>query len=137
MAVTQVLDLWQQLDAIAKPYLNPIETQEQYNEALSFFEDLWDKVADDPESPYGSLFQLLSNNLHAYENKQHSLPEASPAQILKVLMQEHNVSQKDLEAATGIYQSNLSQILKGKRNLSTQHVKQLASYFNVNPEVLL
>jgi len=137
MSMTQVLDLWQQLDAIAKPYLNPIETQEQYLEALNFFEDLWDNVADNPDSPYGSLFQLISNNLHAYENKYHPLPEASPAQILKVLMHEHNVSQKDLEAATGIYQSNLSQILNGKRNLSIQHVKQLASYFKVNPEVLL
>ncbi len=137
MAINQVLDLWQQLDAIAKPYLSPIETEEQYQETLSFFEELWDKVGDNPNSPYGSLLKLLSDKLHAYELVQHNLPEASPQQVLKFLMEEYQLSQKELEAATGIYQSNLSQILRGKRNLSTQQVKLLATYFKVSPEALL
>ncbi len=137
MAINQVLDLWQQLDTIAKPYLNPIETKEQYQETLSFFEELWDKVADNPNSPYGSLLQLLSDKLHAFESTHLDLPEARPHQVISYLMQERGLSQKDVEEATGIYQSNLSQILKGKRSLTTQHVKLLASYFKINPEALL
>ena len=52
-------------------------------------------------------------------------------------MEEQQVTQKNIEDATGIYQSNLSQILAGMRQLTTEHVKLLSTYFKVNPRTLL
>ena len=135
--VKDVLTLWEQLDKLAHPYLAAIETEKDYQEALVFLEKVWDKVADDPSSPYGSLLRILSENIVAYENTRHDIADASPAQVLTYLMQERGLTQKDLEEATGIYQSNLSEILSAKRNLTTEQVKRLASYFKVNPAVFL
>ena len=137
MAAREVLSLWAQLDRVAHLYLAPIETEQQYEEALSFLEQLWDEVADDPASPYGSLLRILSANLHTFENARHPLPDATPQQVLSFLMSEKGVTQKELEEACGIYQSNLSQVLKGKRKLTTEQVKRLAEYFRVSPVVFL
>lgn len=137
MAVKDVLSLWEQLDRVAHPYLAPIETEQQYQKALGFVADLWDEVADDPNSPYGSLLRIVSHHLNDYENAQQSIPDATPQQVLKFLLAENGVTQKELEEATGIYQSNLSQILTGKRKLTTEQVKLLTDYFRVNPSVFL
>ncbi len=53
------------------------------------------------------------------------------------MMEESSVTQKEIEEVTGIYQSNLSQILKGKRKLTAEQVKLLTDYFKVNPVVFL
>ncbi len=137
MVVTDVLTLWEQLDEVAHNYLVAIENEQQYQEALSFMAKLWDEVAANPNSPYGSLLKILSNNINDYENAQHPIPDATPQQVLNYLIAENSTLQKDIEKATGIYQSNLSQILQGKRKLTTEQVKSLANYFKVNPEVLL
>ncbi|CAN5884045.1 hypothetical protein BH24DEI2_BH24DEI2_24560 [soil metagenome] len=137
MAVRDVLSLWAQLEQVAHPYLAPIETEQQYEEALRFLEQLWDEVADDPTSPYGSLLKILSDNLSTFENTRQPMPDATPRQVLGFLMAEKQVTQKELEDACGIYQSNLSQILKGKRKLTTEQVKLLADYFKVSPVVFL
>ena len=137
MVVKEVLTLWAQLDKVAHPYLAPIETEEQYQEALGFMAELWDEVAGDDNSPYGSLLSLISNHLNEYENAQHPIPNATPQQVLSYLLEERGVTQKEVEAATGIYQSNLSQLLTGKRKLTTEQVKGLADYFKVSPVVFL
>lgn len=137
MVVGNVLTLWEQLDEVAHTYLVAIESEQQYQEALSFMAELWDEVAVKPNSPYGSLLKILSDNLNEYENAQQPLPDATPPQVLNYLMAENSATQKDIEEATGIYQSNLSQILQGKRKLTTEQIKLLADYFKVSPEVLL
>ncbi|UCH26822.1 MAG: helix-turn-helix domain-containing protein [Trueperaceae bacterium] len=137
MSVQEVLRLWEELDKLAHPYLAPIETERHYQEALDFMAELWDVVVDDPNSPYGSLLGILSDRLNDYENSRHAVPEATPQQVLSYLIEEKGVTQKEIEEATGIYQSNLSQILSGKRKLTTEQVKQLAEYFKVNPTALL
>lgn len=137
MVVKEVLALWERLDEVAHPYLAPIETQVQYQAALEFLGVLWDKVNDDPASPYGTLLCILSDHISTYEAQHHAIPDAPPHRVLAYLMELKGITQKDLEGATGIYQSNVSQILKGRRKLTTEQVKTLATYFGVTPNVLL
>ncbi len=137
MSTQTLLNLWEQVDALAQPLLVPIENDVQYQEALALIAELWDEVAQDDNSAYGSLFSIVSKNIAEYEASLQLIPDASPAQVLAYLIEEKQVTQKDIEDATGIYQSNLSQILAGKRQLTTEHVKLLSSYFKVNPSVLI
>jgi HTH-type transcriptional regulator / antitoxin HigA len=137
MAVNEVLELWAELDRVAHPYLAPIETEAQYQATLGFLTVLWDAVDDDPNSPYGTLLRIVTDHIDAYEKEHHPIPDAPPHQVLAYLMEEKGVTQKEVEGATGIYQSNLSQILSGKRKLTTEQVKRLAMYFGVNPSALL
>jgi antitoxin component HigA of HigAB toxin-antitoxin module len=53
------------------------------------------------------------------------------------MMDQRGVTQKEVERATGIYQGNLSQIISGKRNLTTQQVKTLAEFFKVDASVFI
>ena len=137
MKTQTLLNLWKQVDALAHPLLVPIENDTQYQDALAFVAELWDDVAQDENSAYGSLFSIVSKNIAEYEDTLQVIPDATPVQVLTYLMEEQQVTQKDIEDATGIYQSNLSQILTGKRQLTTEHVKLLSTYFKVNPSTLL
>ncbi len=133
----KVLDKWEQLDEVAHDYLVPIESEVRYQAALKLLEAVWERVGENPQSPYGSLFTLLSERISAYENRVYPVPEALPHQVLAFLMRQKGLSQSALAKAIGIYQSNLSQILSGKRNLTLEQIKTLAEYFKVERSVFV
>jgi HTH-type transcriptional regulator / antitoxin HigA len=128
---------WKKVDEVAHDYLVPIETKAQYKAALQLLEALWEKVGEDSMSPYGSLFTLLTERIATYEAQHFSLDDATPAQILEYLIEQRGVTQQEVADATGIQQSNLNQLIKGKRKLTTEHIKRLANYFNIEPSLLL
>ncbi len=133
----KVLDKWEQLDKVAHEYLVPIETQEQYQAALELLEAVWTKVGENPNSPYGSLFILLSERISAYENRNIPIPDAPAHQVLAFLMEQRGLNQSAVAKATGIYQSNLSQVLRGKRKLTLEQIRTLADFFKVEPSVFV
>lgn len=133
----KVLDKWEQLDKVAHAYLVPIETQAQYQAALELLEAVWPKVGENPNSPYSSLFTLLSERISAYENRVNPIPDAPAHQVLAFLMEQRGLSQSAVARATGIYQSNLSQVLRGKRKLTLEQIRSLANFFNVDPSVFV
>lgn len=128
---------WKKVDDVAHDYLMPIESQKQYKAALKLLESLWDKIGEDTTSPYGSLFTLLSERIAAYEARQIPLDNIQPAKVLAYLVEARGVTQQEVADATGIQQSNLNQLMKGKRQLTTQHIKRLADYFRVEATVFL
>jgi HTH-type transcriptional regulator / antitoxin HigA len=132
-----VLEKWEQVDRVAHDYLVPIESEAQYQAALELLAVLWDKVGEDSHSPFGTLLGILSERINTYEVQKHPIPDALPHQVLAFLMDQQNLTQKDLEKATAIHQSNLSKILQGERKLTTDQIKTLAAHFGVNPNVFL
>jgi HTH-type transcriptional regulator/antitoxin HigA len=133
----KVLDKWEQLDNVARDYLVPVETETQYQAALELLEVVWPRVGENPDSPYGSLFTLLSERISAYENRVSPIPSAPAHQVLAFLMEQKGLNQSAVARATGIYQSNLSQILRGKRKLTLAQIRTLADYFGVEPSVFV
>lgn len=126
---------WKKVDEVAHDYLVPIETKTQYKAALKLLESLWEKVSEDAKSPYGSLFTLLTERIAAYEARHVPFDDPTPARVLAYLIEERGVTQQAVADATGIQQSNLNQLIKGKRKLTTEHVKRLAQYFKMEPSV--
>jgi HTH-type transcriptional regulator / antitoxin HigA len=135
--VKDVLKLWEKLDDVAHDYISPIRNEKQYKAALSFLEELWEKVGENPKSPYASLFQIIRDHIVDYENKNYPIPDAAPQRVLAYLLEQKSLSQQEVATSVGMYQSNLSQVLKGERKLTTEQVKKLAAYFEVEPAVLL
>jgi len=133
----KVLNKWEQLDKVAHDYLVPITSQARYRAALALLEAVWEKVGEDPHSPYGSLFILLTERIGAYENQMAPIPEAAPHQVLAFLMAQRGLTQTKVANATGIHQSNLSQILRGKRKLTLEQVRIFAEYFKVERSVFV
>ena len=133
----KLLNKWEQLDKVAHDYLVPIQTEAQYKAAMELLEVVWERVGENPHSPYGSLFTLLTERINAYENQTSPIPEAPAHQVLAFLMEQKGLSQSDLADATGIYQSNLSQILRGKRKLTLEQIRILADYFKIERSILV
>lgn len=78
--------------------------------------------------------ELLTLLIERYEEECFTLPKASPAQVLRFLLQSHGLRQRDLAAELG-GESVVSEVLAGKRKLNTAHIEQLSKRFNVSPAV--
>jgi len=71
-----------------------------------------------------------------YEATAYPTKTAAPEEILKFLMDRHNLNQTDLKSIFGT-QSIVSEILNGKRQMNRQQIERMAAYFNLNPWALM
>jgi HTH-type transcriptional regulator/antitoxin HigA len=81
------------------------------------------------------LAQLLTLLIEDFELKRYKLPRAKPLEILRFLMDQHGLKQKDLADVYGTG-SIVSEVLSGKRKLNRKHIQRLSERFHVSPEVL-
>jgi len=113
-----------------------IETEEQYNQALSIYENLFFK--EKRSQVEEQMLEVWTVLIEMYENKTLMPGENStPVSVLKTLMEAKGLSQADLERE-GIGSSGVvSEIVNGKRRISKQQAKKLAEIFNVSSEVFI
>lgn len=69
-----------------------------------------------------------------YEQKSEPIPNIYGVQLLKVLITERQLQQKDLVSIFKT-ESIVSDILNGKRQLTVRHIQELAHFFNLSPAV--
>ena len=114
----------------------PATNELEYKHLVSLMQDLTDQYhPDDPRVM--ALFDILSAYISDYENKNLEFPTGKPEDVLWHLMQEHGVSQTNLEREGIASQSQLSNILAGRREISKGLAKRLAVRFGVPLEMLL
>jgi HTH-type transcriptional regulator/antitoxin HigA len=77
---------------------------------------------------------LLTLLIERYEEENYTVPTASPADVLRFLIERHGLKQRDLAAELG-GESVVSEVLAGKRRLNTAHIEQLSRRFHVSPAV--
>ena len=109
-----------------------ITSERQHAEYLSVL----DKVAEKPEltreeDKYAQVLMML---IEAYEEQKYSIPEASPVDALRTLMEAHGLRQKDLASIFGS-ESVVSEVLSGKRDTNKKHIEKLSKRFKVSPAV--
>jgi HTH-type transcriptional regulator/antitoxin HigA len=110
----------------------PIAHERQYEDVLAAAGDLMDELAADEASPLAGLVELMTERIQAWEARVHPWPNtATPAQVLRFLMDEHGMKQSDL-ADIGS-QGVVSEILNGKRDLNVRQIARLAEIFHVSP----
>jgi HTH-type transcriptional regulator/antitoxin HigA len=80
------------------------------------------------------LIELLTVLVEKYESKHYPVPDAGPLDIIRHLMEQHGLRQKDLIDAFGT-ESIVSDVLNGKRELSKDHIMRLSARFHVSPAV--
>lgn len=71
-----------------------------------------------------------------YEERHVEMPDASPAEVLRLLMEQHELRQVDLADLFGS-QSNVSEVLNGKREINARQARALARRFGVSPAVFI
>jgi HTH-type transcriptional regulator/antitoxin HigA len=77
----------------------------------------------------------LGTLIQVYEEEHEPMPASSGAEILRYLMEEHQLVQSDL-AEVGS-QGVVSEVLSGKRELNVRQIRVLAKRFHVSPGVFI
>ncbi len=124
--------------AIAEKYAlevnspTPIRSERQHQEYLSVLDKLAGK--DHPTAEEEKYALVLVALIEAYEEVHHSIPDASPVDVLRTLMEANGLRQKDLAPIFGS-ESIVSEVLNQKRHLNKTHIEKLSKQFHVSPAV--
>jgi HTH-type transcriptional regulator / antitoxin HigA len=110
----------------------PITSERQHSEYLSVLDKLANQeTLTKEEDKYA---QVLVTLIEAYEEQNHSIPDASPIEVLRTLMDANGLRQKDLAPIFGS-ESIVSEVLNGKRDINKSHIEKLSKRFDVSPAV--
>ena len=103
--------------------------------------DIIDRLMQIPKLTKGqaTYLQTLVDLVHCYEEKHEPIKtsDVSAQDVLKMLMEEHEMNASDLARLLGVHVSLGSKILKGDRSLTLEHIKLLGKHFHVSPAVFV
>ncbi len=81
--------------------LGPILSDADYAQRVRMLDTLLDTIGANEAHPLGDLLDLLATQIEAYERQQPTMPEATPLEVLRYLMEEHGLTQTDLAEDLG------------------------------------
>ncbi|MGD0116435.1 MAG: transcriptional regulator [Candidatus Binatus sp.] len=113
-----------------EPFL-AIRTVREYDASVEHLNTLVDEIGDNTRDPRYRLIETLSVLIEAYDREHHSPPEASGVEVLRFLMAEHDLTQKDLPEIGS--QGVVSEVLAGRRHLNVRQIQALAARFGTDP----
>jgi HTH-type transcriptional regulator / antitoxin HigA len=128
---------------MASVLANPVEMIEQgaphlihSEEQLEVYTKALDRLTSiaRPTRAQVEAIELLTLLIERYEEAHFPVPDASPAEVLRFLLERHGLKQRDLAADLG-GESVVSEVLSGKRKLNATHIEQLSKRFHVSPAV--
>ena len=133
IAIADILQAGEKLTAVA-PFLAGIQNEEQYTQALELVDHL---LLNDPENP---LLDLVCAKITAWEESApefDAMAQAMPGGIavIRTLMDQYGLTLADLPEIGS--KSMVSRVLSGKRKLTLEHAKKLATRFGISPALFI
>ena len=111
-----------------------INSEEELDKTVAVIDKLLDRpFLSSEESDY---LNVLGTLVYDYEQKTEPVPDIYGVELLKVLIAERGLRQKDLVSVFKT-ESIVSDILRGKRQLTLRHIQELAQFFKLSPAVFL
>lgn len=120
---------------VVSKVLSNFQTEEQYNKAVKWLDELIEEVSKHEDPLIESLIDTLGTLIKDYEDRNIPEPEADAIGCLKFLMEEHNLKPSDLQEIGS--QEVVSEILCEKKQLNVRQIKALSERFNVSPAVFI
>ena len=117
--------------------LKPLSNEKELATAQTVMNELVDRGFDDLTEGEEAYLDVLSDLVKKYEDRNHAIPDASPADVLRFLIDDRKTSQRAVALGSGISVSTISEILGGGRALNLDHVTKLATHFKVEPGVFI
>ena len=111
--------------------LGPIRDAQQHHRMQELLNYLHCEVGENRAHPLSALLDIVVDLIDEYESASVDIPDASPVDVLRFLMEQHQLKQSDLIDQLGS-QSVASEILRGKRKINARQAKALAQRFKVN-----
>ncbi len=94
-------------------------------------------IPEDRISPeQDRLLEMLTLLVEKYDDEQYPIPVAPPHEVIRFLMEDRGLRNRDLEPVLGS-RGVTSEVISGKRKPSNTQIKRLAEYFQVPAEVFL
>ncbi len=104
-------------------------------ELAQYTEELFKLTAKSRPTPEEEeAIELLTLLIERYEAERYPVPDADPIDVLRFLLDQNGLSQRDIAAELGS-ESTVSLILSGKRRLNRGHIERLSRRFHVSPSV--
>lgn len=120
------------LELLAKFPPRPIASEEELEAMQAVVDGLLDQVElSEDDRDY---LNVLGSLIYEYEEAHCPIPDIYGVELLKVLLMDLGLRQKDLLPIFKT-ESIISDVLKGKRNFTVGHIEGLAAFFNVSPAV--
>jgi HTH-type transcriptional regulator/antitoxin HigA len=113
--------------------VTPIRNEAAYNVALQEIERLMDA---EPDTPEGDRLDVLVTLVEAYEQKHWRINPPDPIDAIKLRMQQHRLSRRDLEGLLG-GKNRVSEVLNRKRPLTIDMIRRLHIRLDIPAESLI
>lgn len=134
--VDEMTPAWKELEARVSVKLSAIRSERHYKAMTEFMNELLDEIGDRESHPLAGLLDVVTMFVHDYEEREVEIPEASPAAVLRFLMDQRGLRQVDLADVFGS-QSNVSEVLSGKREINARQARALGRQLVVSPAVFI
>ncbi len=109
-----------------------IKTVEQYKNYCKRAKELYNLKK--PDSDQKEEMELLDLLIETYESSKYKSKELNPIELLKYLMENHNMTREDLIKVLNINKSAISQILNYRKGLSKEVIRKLSDHFKVSQD---
>jgi HTH-type transcriptional regulator / antitoxin HigA len=112
--------------------LHVIHNDAELEEYTAELFDLTGKT--NPSREEEEAIELLTLLVETYEAKRYPMPDVEPKEMLRFLLDQNGLSQRDVAAELGS-ESTVSLVLSGTRPLNQHHIARLSERFHVSPAV--
>lgn len=116
-------------------HLRSIHSEADNDRMVALMNALLDVTGDNEDHPLSGLLEMTAELVSRYEQEHHAIEAANPKDALRFLMEARGLKQEDLSAI--LAQSNLSEILAGKRKISATMAGKLGAFFGISPAVFV
>lgn len=132
-ALREFAQAWGELQALVP--VSAIHNEQQYERALETLHALLDIVGEDETHPLYELLDTLGTLVHIYEEEHYPGPAATGIDVLKFLMEEHQLSLSSFPEIGN--EGEVSELLMGKRELKVSEIRALSKRFGVSPATFI
>ena len=101
--------------------LKPIRNDRELNRALKRIDELWGAKRNTQRGDELDVLMLL---VEKYEDEHYAISTSDPIEAIKFLMEQNNLSRKDLEPYIGT-SGRVSEVLSKKRSLTLGMIRKL------------
>ena len=114
-------------------HIKPIKTETDHLSALARIEELMDAA---PGSAEEDELDALATLAEAYEEKHFPVPDAHPLDVIKFVMEQKNMTDRDLVPFIGS-PGRVSEIMSGRRPLTIDMIRKLHSGLKIPADLLI
>jgi HTH-type transcriptional regulator/antitoxin HigA len=96
----------------------------------------WLSEVENPSPAQVETMELLGVLIEKYETEHHPVPPADPAGVVRFLLDQNNLQQRDLIPEFGS-EAAVSMFITGKRQITLDQVRRLSERFHIGPSAFM